>query len=78
MFLADEPISNLDSDLTCRVLQILRAQTRQESRTVVCVLHDRELVEQFADLVITLNPDQPQEWALRVARHQDENAAPRQ
>ena len=78
MFLADEPISNLDSDLTCRVLQILRAQTRQESRTVVCVLHDRELVEQFADLVITLNPDQPQEWTLRVARHQDENAAARQ
>jgi phosphonate transport system ATP-binding protein len=75
MFLADEPVSNLDSDLTCRVLEILRAQTRQESRTVVCVLHDQELVARFADLVITLNPDQPQRWTVRAATNNDENAA---
>jgi phosphonate transport system ATP-binding protein len=67
MILADEPVSNLDSDLTCRVLEILRAQTRQKSRTVACVLHDQELVERFADLVITLNPDHPEEWTLRPA-----------
>jgi ABC-type phosphate/phosphonate transport system ATPase subunit len=77
MFLADEPVSNLDPDLTFRVLQILRAQTRQESRTVVCVLHDPELVERFADLVITLNPAQPQEWTLRAARAGRDNAAAR-
>ena len=29
MLLADEPVSNLDSDLTCRVLEILRQQTRR-------------------------------------------------
>ena len=57
MFLADEPVSNLDPDLTLRVLEILRAQTRQDSRTVVCVLHDQEMVERFADMVITLNPE---------------------
>ena len=78
MFLADEPVSNLDPDLTFRVLQILQAQTRQESRTVVCVLHDPELVERFADLVITLNPAQPQEWTFRAARAGRDNAAARQ
>jgi phosphonate transport system ATP-binding protein len=77
MFLADEPVSNLDSDLTCRVLEILRAQTREESRTVACVLHDQELVERFADLVITLNPNQPEEWKLRPASRNDDDAAPR-
>ncbi len=78
MFLADEPVSNLDSDLTCRVLEILKGQTRQESRTVACVLHDPKLVERFADLVITLNPDQPQEWTLRATRNADDDAASRQ
>jgi ABC-type phosphate/phosphonate transport system ATPase subunit len=77
MLLADEPVSNLDSELTCRVLEILRAQTRRESRTVACVLHDQELVERFADLIITLNPDQPQAWTIRVARHDDDSAATR-
>jgi phosphonate transport system ATP-binding protein len=71
MFLADEPVSNLDPDLTLRVLEILRAQTRQDCRTVLCVLHNQELVERFADMVITLNPDRPQEWTLREARESD-------
>ena len=74
MFLADEPVSNLDPNLTCRVLEVLRAQARQESRTVVCVLHDQELVERFADMVITLNPDRPQEWSLRATGHSDDGA----
>ena len=72
MFLADEPVSNLDPDLTLRVLEILRAQTRQDSRTVVCVLHDQEMVDRFADMVITLNPERPEEWTLRVTRHDDD------
>ena len=29
MFLADEPVSNLDQDLTCLVLEILRQQARR-------------------------------------------------
>jgi phosphonate transport system ATP-binding protein len=75
MFLADEPVSNLDSELTGRVLEILRAQTRRKFRTVACVLHDQELVERFADLVITLNPDQPQGWTIRKPGHDDDRAA---
>ena len=50
MFLADEPVSNLDPDLTFRVLQIPCGRKHvKNSRTVVCVLHDPELVERFAD-----------------------------
>jgi phosphonate transport system ATP-binding protein len=66
MFLADEPVSNLDPDLTCHVLEILRQQARQQSRTVVCVLHDPNLVERFADFVINLNPNQPERWTVRA------------
>jgi phosphonate transport system ATP-binding protein len=64
MFLADEPVSNLDPDLTSHVLEMLRQQARQHSRTVISVLHDPNLVERFADLVIKLNPNQPDRWAI--------------
>ena len=64
MFLADEPVSNLDPDLTSHVLEMLRQQARQHSRTVISVLHEPNLVERFADLVIKLNPNQPDRWAI--------------
>ena len=47
---ADEPVSNLNPELTCGVMKILRQQAREYARTVVCVLHDRDLVESFADI----------------------------
>lgn len=75
MFLADEPVSNLDPDLTSLVLEILRQQARQQSRTVVCVLHDSNLVERFADFVINLNPNQPEQWAIRALQRDDDNTA---
>ena len=77
MFLADEPVSNLDQDLTDLVLEILRQQARRQSRTVVCVLHDSNLVERFADFVINLNPNQPERWALRALQRDDDNTATR-
>jgi phosphonate transport system ATP-binding protein len=75
VLLADEPVSNLDPDLTFRVLEILRQQARQESRTVVCVLHDQDLVRQFADIVISLNPNRPERWTARVLDGDTPNAA---
>ncbi|MFZ0712074.1 MAG: ATP-binding cassette domain-containing protein [Terrimicrobiaceae bacterium] len=72
MFLADEPVSNLDQDLTRHVLNILRQQARQQSRTVLCVLHDRDLVERFADIVINLNPEQPEQWTVRAVERENE------
>ncbi|HEY5953377.1 MAG TPA: ATP-binding cassette domain-containing protein [Terrimicrobiaceae bacterium] len=73
MLLADEPVSNLDPDLTSLVLRILRQQARLQSRTVVCVLHDFNLVERFADVVINLNPDQPERWAIRTLQHANDD-----
>jgi len=78
MFLADEPVSNLDSDLTCRVLEILHAQTRERACAVACVLHDQRLVEQFADLVIALNPERPGAWTIREPGGEDLDATVRQ
>ena len=75
VFLADEPVSNLDQDLTDLVLEILRQQARRQSRTVVCVLHDSNLVERFADFVINLNPNQPEQWAIRALQRDDDNTA---
>ncbi|HEY5705231.1 MAG TPA: ATP-binding cassette domain-containing protein, partial [Terrimicrobiaceae bacterium] len=75
VFLADEPVSNLDPDLTCRVLEILRQQARQQSRTVVCVLHDQNLVDRFADVVVKLNPRHPERWTVRALERDCRNAA---
>jgi phosphonate transport system ATP-binding protein len=68
IFLADEPVSNLDTYLTGRVLGILRQQTILHGRTVICVLHNAELVERFADYVLSLTPNNPEGWKLRAVQ----------
>lgn len=68
VFLADEPVSNLDVYLTGRVLGILRQEASVNRRTVLCILHSPELVDRFADVVLSLDPLQPQGWRLREVR----------
>jgi len=68
LFLADEPVSNLDVYLTGRVLGILRQEATTNRRTVLCVLHNPELVERFADLVLSFDPVNPEGWRLREIR----------
>jgi phosphonate transport system ATP-binding protein len=68
LYLADEPISNLDTYLTGRVLGRLRQEATQQGRTVFCVLHDPELVERFADLVVSIDPNDPHGWRVRPSR----------
>jgi putative ABC transport system ATP-binding protein len=65
IYLADEPVANLDSYLTGRVLGILRQEASQRGRTVFCVLHNAELVERFADVVLSFNPVSEGAWNLR-------------
>lgn len=65
IFLADEPVSNLDVYLTGRVLGILRQEASVNRRTVLCVLHNPELVERFADIVLSLDSMNPDGWRLR-------------
>jgi phosphonate transport system ATP-binding protein len=68
LYLADEPVSNLDTYLTGRVLGLLRQEASRHNRTVFCVLHSSELVERFADLVLSIDPVRPEGWRLRPNR----------
>jgi phosphonate transport system ATP-binding protein len=68
LLLADEPVSNLDIYLTGRVLGRLRLEAERHQRTVVCVLHNPELVERFADVVLSLDPRDPSGWRVREIR----------
>lgn len=68
IYLADEPVSNLDVYLTGRVLGILRQEASLHKRTVFCVLHSPELVERFADFALSLNPQRPEAWHVREVR----------
>ena len=65
VFLADEPISQLDTYLTGRVLGILKLQSTLQGRTVFCVLHQPELVQRFADYALSFNRERPEKWNLR-------------
>jgi phosphonate transport system ATP-binding protein len=62
IILADEPVSNLDSYLTGRVLGIFKQQARLHQRTIFCVLHNPELVARFADHALSLSPGDPEGW----------------
>lgn len=66
VFLADEPVSQLDSYLTGRILGLLKLEVSQAKRTVFCVLHNAELVNRFADYALSLNSEKPGEWSLRA------------
>lgn len=66
LFLADEPVAQLDTYLTGRVLGILKHQSTEKQRTVVCVLHEQEWVNRFADAALSFNPEYPEKWNLRT------------
>lgn len=65
VFLADEPVSQLDSYLTGRILGLLKLEAAQAKRTVFCVLHNADLVNRFADYALSLNSEDPADWNLR-------------
>ena len=66
--IADEPVSALDADGAARALELLRQEAGRRGATLVCVLHDRPLVTQFADRVLTLAPEAPGGWRLGPVR----------
>ncbi|MGC1482143.1 MAG: ATP-binding cassette domain-containing protein [Chthoniobacterales bacterium] len=67
LILADEPVASLDPALARNVLGYLRDETRKNQRTVFCVLHDPDLVAEFADYTLTLSRVCPAAWKLRAA-----------
>lgn len=54
LILADEPISSLDPVTGRQVLALLRQQAKGMGATLICSLHQPELVGSFADRVIAL------------------------
>lgn len=54
LMLLDEPVSALDLKHQVRLLDILMEQTRQRHCTTLTVLHDLNLVAQYADEVIVI------------------------
>ncbi len=68
IILADEPTSNLDAELSVKVLEIFREQCDVQGRSAICVLHDEDLVQRFADWELSLDQRHPLGWDLRQLR----------
>lgn len=64
IILADEPTSNLDADLARRVLTLLRRKCLDENCAVIAVLHDRRMVEEFADCELEVGAEFEYGWKM--------------
>jgi phosphonate transport system ATP-binding protein len=54
LFLADEPVASLDPALRHSVMRHLEALNREEGLTVMCTLHDIDLVQRYATRLVAL------------------------
>jgi len=54
LFLADEPVASLDPALRHSVMRHLEVLNREEGLTVVCALHDVDLIQRYATRLIGL------------------------
>jgi len=54
LILADEPVASLDPALRHSVMRHIEALNREEGLTVVCSLHDIDLVERYATRMVAL------------------------
>mgnify|MGYP005851695587 CR=1 FL=1 len=68
LYFADEPVSSLDSYYAGRVLGLFRQETEQPKKAAVCVLHNAEHIQRFADLALSLNPNDPAAYKIRQVR----------
>ncbi|MFU8847287.1 MAG: ATP-binding cassette domain-containing protein [Opitutales bacterium] len=70
LYFADEPVSSLDSYYAGRVLGLLRQETELPKKAAICVLHNAEHIQRFADLALSLNPNDPSGYKIRHIRPQ--------
>ena len=54
LILADEPVASLDPALRHSVMRHIEALNREEGMTVICSLHDIDLVERYATRLVAL------------------------
>ncbi len=66
LMIADEPVSMLDEELAKTVLNILRQKLREKGGAVICVLHQTELIHQFATHILEINPGLELGWRIRA------------
>jgi phosphonate transport system ATP-binding protein len=58
LVLADEPVASLDPALRHSVMRHIEALNREEGMTVLCTLHDIDLIERYATRVVALRDGQ--------------------
>lgn len=56
LILADEPTAAIDRDRARAVVEILATRARQQGAAVVMVTHDRDVVRDVADVMLTSRP----------------------
>jgi phosphonate transport system ATP-binding protein len=54
IILADEPVASLDPALRHSVMRHIEALNREEGMTVLCTLHDLDLIERYGTRVVAL------------------------
>ena len=54
LLLADEPTASLDADAADEVVALLAAVAAERAATLVCVVHDLDLLPRIADRAIAL------------------------
>lgn len=65
VLIADEPVSHLDRQTAERSLEFIRSEARRNACTVLCALHDTELVERFADATLHIDSAIENGWNLQ-------------
>lgn len=55
VLLADEPVASLDAESANEIMQLLQSLNQTRGATVLCVLHDLEMVERFASRALLLD-----------------------
>ena len=68
LYFADEPVASLDSYYAGRVLGLLRQEADGPGKATVCVLHNAEHIQRFADIALSLNPNDPSGFKIRQIR----------
>ena len=52
--LLDEPLNNLDMSRSVKIMKLLRKLAREESKTIIIVIHDINFVSFYADHIVAL------------------------
>ena len=74
IYFADEPASSLDAYYAGRVLGLLRQEADEKAKPVLCVLHNAEHIQRFADIALSLNQNDPRAHKMRRVRTVNQEA----